>query len=297
MKSVLPQFMLLLLLVAACHKDEDEIVPVPPDSQSATTETTPPVAEDEVPPPVRTDSAFYEYGMHKDLPYRYLLPQDMDPQVMYPMLIFLHGMGERGKDNEEQLNIGGSFFLLDSTRDKYPAIIVYPQCPTNAFWFDSDIMELVKDLAETLQNAYPVDPKRISIGGFSMGAYGAFEITSRYPGFFEAALAISGDGDESKAALMAESRWRIFAGGHDDVVPSSKSKQIATAIERAGASVDFTLYPQADHHHTWVNTFSEPDLFDWLFRDSAAVLTKKDLDRDDYQGTAHPGTSSGSGAM
>lgn len=267
MRSLLPGFILVLLVAVACHEPDEEIGPV-------TAATQAPISEamvDDSEPPLNPDTETFEKKNLKGLPYRMLPPRNFDVKKTYPLLVFLHGIGERGTDNEKQLRIGSEYFLRDSIRHNYPAFIVYPQCPGTAYWFDGDIASRVKELIDTLRNRYPIDNNRVWIGGFSMGAYGTFEIVSRYPGFFESAIAIAGDGDASKATLMAKTRWRIFAGQHDDVVPSIKSERIARALQTAGASVSFSLYPQANHNTTWVYAFSEPDLMPWLFQKSSPV--------------------------
>lgn len=133
-------------------------------------------------------------------------------------------------------------------------------------------MEQLKELVDMLTGRYPIAKNQISLGGFSMGGYGTFSMVARYPGLFVAAVAISGDGDESKASSMAKPRWRIFAGGRDDIVPSSKSEKMARALVKAGAIVSFKLYPDTDHGGTWQHAFSEPDYFQWLFTQKGQTL-------------------------
>ena len=174
-------------------------------------------------------------------------------------------MGERGNDNEKQLDIGSKYYLADTIREKYPAIVVYPQCPSDKVWFDDDVTVTLKELTDALQKEYGVDAKKISIGGFSMGAFGTFELVARNPGLFEAAVAISGDGDEERVASMAGSRWQIFAAEKDDVIPIGRTKEIVEALIEAGATVSFTTYPDVTHDSTWVHALAEPGLFQWLF--------------------------------
>ena len=274
MRSLPITLVLLLFLLDACKSDE-EIMPVPPAPKEATAEAPPEISEQADKPRVLANQDFFQYKMFGDMPFRLLMPRKYDTTRNYPLHIFLHGMGERGHDNEKQLDIGSGFFLTDSIRQKYRAIIVYPQCPTSHYWFDEQITMNLKALADALIKEYKVDSKQISIGGFSMGAYGTFEMVARYTGFFEAAIAISGDGDEERASSMAKSRWQIFAGEKDDVVPSARTKRMAEALENAGAAVRFTMYPNVDHGSTWVHAFSEPGLFQWLFSSQSHELPKE----------------------
>ncbi len=125
------------------------------------------------------------------LPYRILLPKNFDPSKRYPLILFLHGSGERGSDNEAQLIHGSKLFLNDSIRDQYPAIVVFPQCPTDSYWSNVNIkvdsttrkrvftfamdgpptnaMKLLPGLLNELEKNYKLDSKRRYVGGLSMG--------------------------------------------------------------------------------------------------------------------------------
>lgn len=257
-------FFFQLLLIFGCNKDE-EIIPAPPPAQETEKLTPPENTGDENKSTEEIEVDIFHYGEYNRIPYRILLPRGYDSGRQYPLHIFLHGMGERGTDNEKHLAIGAAYFLADSIRTKYAAIVVYPQCPLTSFWFDEDITERLKTVIDALRKHYGVNKDHISIGGFSMGAYGTFEMVSRYPDLFEAAVAISGAGDEDDASLMAQSRWQIFAATKDEIVPSIRTAKIVEALQKAGAAVSFTLYPDASHETTWVHAFSEPGLLKWLF--------------------------------
>jgi predicted peptidase len=258
---------IVLLLVSACNK-EDEILPTlaATDSVVAAADSSV-ISNPEVPEKDSSaaDSAIYQRAKFQDMPYRILFPKNYDPNKRYPMFIFLHGIGERGNDNEQQLRWGSSLFLRDSVRDHYPAFVIFPQCQSTHYWFDASQTETLKKLIEAIVAKHGVDNHRIFIGGLSMGAYGTYAMVAKYPGLFAAAVAISGDGDVSKAPAMAKTKWRIFAGKKDNVVASDKSEKMATALKKSGASVSFTLYPNADHTGSWVNAFSEPDFCSWIF--------------------------------
>lgn len=220
------------------------------------------------------------------LPYRLLLPLNYDSAKSYPLVLFLHGAGERGNDNEKQLSHGSSLFLRDSIRRDYPAIVVFPQCPVNSFWanisrkndtarkttsfgFDASqqptaAMGLLLKLYEHLKSAYNVNPEKVYVGGLSMGGMGTFEIANRLPHTFAAAFAICGGGDTTTAKNMTDTGWWIFHGLKDDIVNPQLSRNMATALKRAGAEVKLTLYPD-DNHNSWDSTFGEPDLIPWLF--------------------------------
>ncbi|MEX1240648.1 MAG: dienelactone hydrolase family protein [Cyclobacteriaceae bacterium] len=255
----------LLFIAAGCGKEE-EISPLPPQEQEQS-QADPEVPEGET-SELDLSSEVYQHGKFGSMPYRILVPRNFDSTKKYPLHVFLHGQGQRGTDNEHQLEVGASYYQEDSVRENYPAFIVVPQCPMTQNWFDDWATETLNALIDNLVKNYPINEERISICGFSMGAYGTFAMVARHP-HFEAAVAISGAGEDRKAPLMAQTKWRIFAGKNDVIVPSSESRNMAIALQNAGASVTFTLYNQTDHNNTWVKAFSEPDFFYWLFSDTS----------------------------
>jgi predicted peptidase len=274
MRLLLPLLFFTTVIISSCDKSEDIVPALPP---PATPDSTATISGAELPveaeQPVDSVSTSkptpgqenYQAQKFGNMPYRILTPRNYDPAKKYPVLIFLHGIGERGTDNEQQLGWHSDLFKQDSIREKYQAFIVLPQCPTTYYWFDKQITENLKGLVGAIAEEYTIDSDRIYITGFSMGAYGTFAMVSQNPDMFAAAIAISGDGDAHRASVMAKTKWRIFAGKKDEVVPSDKSEKMAAALKKSGASVSFTLYPNANHSATWTNAFSEPDFCSWIF--------------------------------
>lgn len=219
------------------------------------------------------------------LPYRLLLPENYDPSKKYPLIFFMHGAGERGNDNEKQLTHGAKLFLKDDVRKNYPAIVVFPQCPENSFWsnvrFQTDslgkrtfifiaedkatiAMKMANDLLHYLMHDYRLKKKQLYVGGLSMGGMGTFELVWRNPNVFAAALPICGGGDPTIAKKVRKTKWWVFHGAKDDVVPPQNSERMVTALKVAKATVKFTLYPNANHN-SWDAAFAEPELLKWLF--------------------------------
>ncbi len=218
------------------------------------------------------------------LPYRILLPENYDPQKKYPLILFLHGSGERGNDNELQLVHGAKLFLQDSARRNYPAIIVFPQCSQNSYWSNVDFkekngkrtfdfspageptiaMRLAEKLLEQLMQQFKVNKKQVYVMGLSMGGMGAFEIVRRNPKLFAAAVPICGGANTSTAKQLKKTNWWIFHGVKDDVVNPEFSIQMADALKKEKAKFKLTLYPNASHN-SWDNAFTEPQLLQWLF--------------------------------
>ena len=237
------------------------------------------------------DKAEFDRGSYisgKDtLPYRIFFPYHFDPARKYAVIMILHGAGERGNDNEAQLKYGSDLFLRDSIREKYPAIVIFPQCPASSYWsnvkFEADsatkktkfifqhdapptkAMKLLLGFVDELLDKPYVNKYRIYVGGLSMGGMGTFEIIGRKPKIFAAAFAICGGDNTLNAKNYAKKVpvW-VFHGEKDSVVPYEHSESIVAAIKEAGGDPKYTLYPN-DGHNSWNDAFAEPDLMSWLF--------------------------------
>lgn len=219
------------------------------------------------------------------LRYRILYPDGYDASKTYPLVLFLHGAGERGSDNESQLTHGASLFLNKANRDSFPAIVVFPQCPKDQYWSNVKIeqtdtgrifnfqnggeptqpMKLLLQFVEYLEKKEHITPQRMYVGGLSMGGMGTFELLARKPKTFVAAFPICGGGSPAATKKYAKrvNLW-IFHGEKDEVVKPSYSREMAAALQNHGANVKLTIYPEANHN-SWDPAFSEPTLLSWLF--------------------------------
>jgi len=219
------------------------------------------------------------------LPYRIFFPDNFDSTKKYPMLFFLHGVGERGNNNEAQLVHGASLFIKKEIHTKYPAIVVLPQCPATDYWSNvnivtdengkrnfqfkkdgvpTDALFMVKELVNYMLTYYPIKKDQVYVGGLSMGGMGTYELVRRMPDTFAGAFAICGGANVETAPQLKNTNWWIFHGEKDRVVPVELSKAMNTALKASGADVKLTIYPE-DGHDSWTSTFAEPDLMDWLF--------------------------------
>lgn len=211
--------------------------------------------------------------------YRLLYP-DSDTLRKYPLVIFLHGSGERGNDNEAQLKWGAQNFADDRAMIMHPAIVIVPQCPANMQWSNftrgqgtlltlnptpSKPMELLMELIRQSIKNLPVDTNRIYITGLSMGGYGTYDAIERYPQLFAAAVPVCGGGDVSRAATVAHVPIWIFLGAEDPAVNPLYSLEMLKALTKAGAHPGFTQYPQVGHF-SWLGAYSDPLMMEWLFR-------------------------------
>ena len=215
------------------------------------------------------------------LPYRVLWPKgyEDDTEQKYPLILFLHGAGERGTDNELQLVHGSSMFL--ENREDYPAIVVMPQCATGDYWaqvayedqqrfFNFDEIPnpstaAALELLDYFLSQEQVDADRVYIMGLSMGGMGTFEVLARRPNTFAAAVPICGGTNTALLPIYAEKvpLW-IFHGADDSIVTVEHSRQVVKALEMLGVPVKYTEYPGVNHN-SWDNAFADPDLLPWLW--------------------------------
>ncbi len=217
----------------------------------------------------------------RTLLYRLLAPAVTEPGQKCPLVILLHGSGERGADNRLPLEWFWSTRLPSPmTRPEVAAATAYlvvPQCPAGEGWVDvpweegsyasppiSGALKRVLALVDRLLEDLPIDPDRVSIVGMSMGGYGAFDAVQRRPELFAACVPICGAGDPSKAREIAHVPVWAFHGAADPVVPVSGSRDMIAALKAAGARPKYTEYPTA-RHNSWSPAFAEEDFWNWIF--------------------------------
>jgi predicted peptidase len=210
--------------------------------------------------------------------YRQLQPKDYDAKQRYPLVIFLHGAGERGDDNRIQLKHGMANYAADDLREKFPAFVIAPQCPANQKWVDVDwsgekhtqppkaspSMHATRELIDALQKEYSIDADRIYITGLSMGGYGTWDALQRFPELFAAGAPICGGGDPSLAERIKHIPIWVFHGEQDTVVKPIRSRSMVEALEAAGAKPKYTEYPKVGHD-SWTATYANPEFHAWLF--------------------------------
>lgn len=214
----------------------------------------------------------------RKLLYRLLKPQDYDPQQKYPLVLFLHGAGERGDDNQAQLKHVVRIFVSEENRGKYACFVLAPQCPAGEKWVDVNwgaakhtqpaepaaAMDLALRLIERLMAQYAIDRQRVYVMGLSMGGYGTWDAIARRPDLFAAAVPMCGGGDEHSAKRIASLPIWNFHGAQDLAVPVSRSRNMIAALREAGAAPRYTEYPDCGHN-CWDRAVAEPELLPWLF--------------------------------
>ncbi len=213
--------------------------------------------------------------------YRVLYPLAFDQDSSYALLVFLHGAGERGDNNEDQLKHVAHIFAQDSIRARYPAIIIFPQCAAGDYWASVDdkrrrvkssldptaSMKNVITILDHFEKQAFVNKQRVHVAGLSMGGFGTFDLLSRFPNRFASAIAICGGADLLSVAKIMQTPLRIYHGALDQVVPVENSRNIATALAKLNAPCRYIEYPDG-MHDVWTRAMSEPDQIQWLFSHS-----------------------------
>ncbi|MFM7319870.1 MAG: dienelactone hydrolase family protein [Isosphaeraceae bacterium] len=200
----------------------------------------------------------------KVLPYRIMLPEGYkaDDKTEYPLVLFLHGAGERGNDNAKQLVHGAGEFAKPANRQKYPAIVVAPQCPSGSFWTRED--KNLMGLLDSVRKDYRIDARRIYVTGLSMGGFGTWSLIAATPTLFAAAAPICGGGSTESAGKLVNLPIWVFHGDADTVVKPDLSRNMVKAIEKAGGKPKYTEYAGVGHD-SWTATYANPDFIAWLF--------------------------------
>lgn len=224
------------------------------------------------------EKAVFETGGEK-LPYRVLKPKVIEAGKKYPLVLFLHGAGERGNDNKAQLVHGSALFTNKENREKFPAFVIFPQCPSNKKWVEVDWsakmphvapkeastpLRLTKEMLDQFLKANPVDPDRIYVTGLSMGGFGAWDFAQRYPDFVAAIAPICGGADDSTAPKIKHIPVWAFHGAVDRIVWPERSRSMVEALKNAGGDVQYTEYVNVGHD-SWNRAFGEPELLTWMF--------------------------------
>lgn len=185
------------------------------------------------------------------LPYRLYTP-NFDKSKKYPLVVFLHGAGERGKDNEKQItaNKGAVIWATPEVQLKNPCFVLAPQCPENGWWGRCSKNELIFEansllytvmlLINKIKDEYPIDPNRIYITGLSMGGFGTLTLLSEFPEKFAAGVVVCGGGDLNKVSKYKDIPLWLFHAEDDPVVPVDFSRNIFKKIKSFGGDVKYT---------------------------------------------------------
>lgn len=222
----------------------------------------------------------YKNDKGETLNYRLMIPKDYSATgtEKYPLVLFLHGAGERGDDNGKQLVHGTKEFAKDENRQKYPCFVIAPQCPNGKKWSEVDwsadshkqpeesiSLKLTREVMAYIEKEFRIDTKRLYVTGLSMGGYGTWDMISRTPETFAAAIPICGGGDETQADRLTKLPIWAFHGDKDTAVKPERSRRMIEAIKKAGGEPGYTEYPGVGHD-SWSQTYANPEVMAWLFK-------------------------------
>lgn len=176
-----------------------------------------------------------------------------------PLVLFLHGAGERGS-HVEQVAAHGIPGEIERGKN-FPFVAVSPQCPAGQTW--SELTPVLGGLLDELVDSYKVDERRVYLTGLSMGAFGAWKLAAAAPNRFAALVPVCGGGDPATAPALRNLPTWAFHGESDDVVPVGKTQAMVDALIALGAPIKLTLYPGVGHD-SWTRTYENPELYDWI---------------------------------
>ncbi len=212
------------------------------------------------------------------LNYRLYLPSPMPAGKKLPVVLFLHGAGERGTNNVSQLKHGVLSLIEFGKKSNDPAILLVPQCPFKEQWVNvpwsalshtmpekpSDALRLALALLHEKTASLPVDPQRIYVSGVSMGGYGTWDTIQREPSLFAAAMPICGGGDTACAPAIKNIPIWAFHGDRDSAVPVTRSRDMVEALKACSGNIRYREYPGAGHD-VWTRTFKDDEVLTWFF--------------------------------
>lgn len=197
------------------------------------------------------------------LQYLLFLPQDYGtrPDEKWPLMLFLHGMGERG-DDLELVKIHGIPKIVERQPD-FPFVAVSPQCPDETMWWDHHL--ILKGLLDEIVANYAIDVDRVYLTGLSMGGFGTWSLATAYPELFAALAPICGGGLPDFVSLLKDVPVWAFHGAEDDAVKLEAGQRMVDALRASGGNVRFTVYPGIGHD-SWTQTYDNPALYEWFLQ-------------------------------
>lgn len=222
------------------------------------------------------------------MPYRLFVPENYDPNKSYPLVLFLHGGGERGDDNEKQLlaNDGAVIWAAPENQKKQQAFVLAPQARneydggftvtrnsdnivdlSRVFEFSRDL-ETANEILQHVMDEYNIDRNRIYSTGLSQGGYGTFNLNVRYPDLFAAMVPIAGGGDPDKVHVLKDKPIWAFHAEDDPVIPVEHTRNAINSIREAGGNPLYTEYSSELRygHASWVPAYNNQQMIDWMFQ-------------------------------
>ncbi len=190
----------------------------------------------------------------------YILDYPKEAKGKVPLMVFLHGSGERGNDLEK-VKANGPFKYRDAMKE--PVAILAPQCPANTWWDTDAIYHLIQDI----QKKYKIDESRIYLTGLSMGGWGTLKLAGEHPEMFAAVASVCAPTDRVMVANIQNYKnlnIKVFHGGMDDVVLPENAFNFYQKLHPVNPKAELIIFPN-DNHNSWDSTYSDPKLYEWMF--------------------------------
>lgn len=196
----------------------------------------------------------------KERGYVVYVPRNYDPSKKWPLIVFLHGAGERGDDGLIQSDVGLGR-AIRTNPERFPCVVVMPQCPSKVWW-DGALDDVEASYKNTIAE-YSIDPSRVYLTGLSMGGFATWGYGAKHVDRYAALMPICGGGKpEDVAALTKVPIW-AFHGAVDDVVKVDESRKMVEAVKAAGGKIKYTEYPTLNHN-SWDATYGDAEAIKWL---------------------------------
>jgi len=211
-----------------------------------------------------------ESGSHK---YVLFVPQNYDPSAKWPVIVYLHGAGERGNDGVAQTTVGMAPFVK-ARSSTFPFIVVFPQCedtrgPILTAWSaNSPDGKRALAILDSVEKDFAVDSKRCVLTGWSMGGYGTWSLGASDPSRWSALVPVSGGGNPEWGAKLAKIPIWAFAGAHDDIVRVDETQRMIDSVRAAGGKPTFTIVPNAGHD-VWKTAYNDDAVYEWMYGSSS----------------------------
>ncbi len=242
--------------------------------------------------PFEERAVTYTGGEYENETFKYLFlePDSIESGKRYPLVLFLHGAGERGEDNRVQLKHFPQHFKDPAYRKRFPCFLVAPQCREEQRWanfyWDGSVEPPADSLSDQMKaallvfhetlDAHPIDRSRIYLTGLSMGGYGSWELSMNRPDWFAGIAPICGAGDLSTAHRIASTPTWVYHGTADFAVPVRHGREMIAALHRAGGLPRYTEIP-GHGHDSWVPAYEPDGVLNWLFRQRLPSMNEKEL--------------------
>lgn len=208
----------------------------------------------------------FDDGLGHQMPYRLYLPPNPDPGVDYPLVLFQHGIGERGSDNVAQVSVHIDELILHTQTTEYASFLLAPQLPTTDLWGGAG--DLTSQILQDVISSYAVDTDRLYITGLSLGGLGVYGQLAGDPDLFAAALPLSATGNVNDAPLIKDVPLWAFHGELDTTIPLSLGQAMIDALIAAGGDPIFTVVPGAGHDIPWSGVYADDAVYEWMFSQS-----------------------------